>query len=33
LLKGLDLHDATNAKYTPETDAILKGDATLTWAD
>ena len=33
LLKGLDLHDAAGAKYTPETDAILKGDATFAWAD
>jgi len=33
LLRGLDLHDASGAKYTPETDAILKGEALLTWAD
>jgi tRNA1(Val) A37 N6-methylase TrmN6 len=33
LLKGLDLHDATDAKYTPEADAILKGEAPLTWTD
>jgi tRNA1(Val) A37 N6-methylase TrmN6 len=33
LLKGVDLHDRTGAKYTPETDAILNGEATLTWAD
>lgn len=26
---GLDLHDASGAKYAPETDAILKGDAVL----
>lgn len=33
LLRGLDMHDASGAKYTPETDAILKGAAALTWAD
>lgn len=33
LLKGLDLHDASGGKYAPETDAILKGDAPLSWAD
>ena len=33
LLRGLDLHDQSGAKYTPETDAILKGEARLTWAD
>ena len=33
LLKGLDLHDPSGAKYAPETDAILRGEAVLTWAD
>ncbi len=33
LLRGLDLHDATGAKYAPETDAILKGEAVVAWAD
>jgi tRNA1(Val) A37 N6-methylase TrmN6 len=33
LLRGIDLHDASGAKYTPETDAILKGEALVTWAD
>lgn len=33
LLKGLDLHDEAGPKYTPESDAILKGEAVLTWAD
>ena len=33
LLRGLDLHDTTGAKYASETDAILKGEAVLTWAD
>jgi tRNA1(Val) A37 N6-methylase TrmN6 len=33
LLRGVDLHDASGAKYTPETDAILKGEALITWAD
>ena len=33
LLKGLDLHGARDAKYTPETEAILKGEVLLTWAD
>jgi tRNA1(Val) A37 N6-methylase TrmN6 len=29
LYAGLDLHDASGAKYAPETDAILKGEAVL----
>lgn len=33
LLRGLDLHDCSGAKFTPETDAILKGEALLTWGD
>ncbi len=31
LLRGLDLHDASGAKYTPETDAILRGEAVIDW--
>lgn len=33
MLKGLDLHDASGAKYAPETDAILKGEVALSWGD
>ncbi len=33
LLKGLDLHDASGAKHTPEAEALLRGDATLDWSD
>ncbi|HYD86455.1 MAG TPA: methyltransferase [Vitreimonas sp.] len=33
LLKGLDLHDASGAKHTPEAEALLRGETTLTWAD
>jgi tRNA1(Val) A37 N6-methylase TrmN6 len=33
LLRGLDLHDGSGTKYTPEADAILKGQAGLSWAD
>ncbi|MBI3439391.1 MAG: methyltransferase [Proteobacteria bacterium] len=33
LLRGLDLHDASGAKYTPEADAILMGDALITGTD
>lgn len=33
LLRGLDLHDASGAKYTPEMEAILRGDQTLSWGD
>ena len=33
LLKGLDLHDATDAKYSSEAEALLRGEAVLTWAD
>lgn len=32
LLKGLDLHDASGAKFTPEADAIFKGQARVTWS-
>ncbi|MET0182911.1 MAG: methyltransferase domain-containing protein [Caulobacterales bacterium] len=31
LLHGLDLHDASGAKYAPAADAILKGDAAISW--
>lgn len=31
LLRGLDLHDSSGAKHTPETEAILRGGASLTW--
>jgi len=33
LLKGLDLHDGSDAKYAPETDAILRGEAAISWGD
>lgn len=33
LLKGLDLHDRSGAKYTPEIEAIVRGEAILTWGD
>jgi tRNA1(Val) A37 N6-methylase TrmN6 len=31
LLKGLDLHDSGGAKFTPEADAIFKGEARVRW--
>jgi tRNA1(Val) A37 N6-methylase TrmN6 len=31
LLKGLDLHDDTGAKFTPEADAIFRGQAVIDW--
>ena len=31
LLKGLDLHDAGGAKFTPEADAIFRGEARVIW--
>jgi tRNA1(Val) A37 N6-methylase TrmN6 len=31
LLKGLDLHDRSGAKHTPEAEAILRGDALIGW--
>ncbi|MGE3304204.1 MAG: tRNA1(Val) (adenine(37)-N6)-methyltransferase [Hyphomonadaceae bacterium] len=31
LLKGLDLHDGSGAKFTPEADAIFRGDAAIPW--
>jgi tRNA1(Val) A37 N6-methylase TrmN6 len=33
LWRGLDLHDASGAKHTPAADAILRGEALLTWGD
>jgi tRNA1(Val) A37 N6-methylase TrmN6 len=33
LLKGLDLHDRSGAKYTAEIEAIMRGEAILTWGD
>lgn len=33
LFKGLDLHDASGAKHTPEAEAVLRGDALLAWGD
>jgi tRNA1(Val) A37 N6-methylase TrmN6 len=33
LLRGLDLHDGSGAKYTPEAEAVLRGEAILTWGD
>jgi tRNA1(Val) A37 N6-methylase TrmN6 len=31
LLKGLDLHDSRGCKFTPEADAIFKGQARIDW--
>lgn len=31
LLKGLDLHDASGAKFTPEAGAIFRGEAAIDW--
>lgn len=31
LLRGLDLHDDTGAKHTPEAEAILRGRAAVDW--
>jgi tRNA1(Val) A37 N6-methylase TrmN6 len=33
LLKGLDLHDRSGAKYVPEIEAIVRGDAVVSWGD
>jgi len=33
LLKGVDLHDASGGKYSPEIEALLRGDTVLNWAD
>ncbi len=32
LLPGLSLHDASGAKHTPETEAILRGEAKISWS-
>jgi tRNA1(Val) A37 N6-methylase TrmN6 len=32
LLKGLDLHDGSGAKYTAEAEAILRGEALISWS-
>lgn len=31
LLKGLDLHDGSGAKHTPEAEAIMRGDTLIRW--
>ncbi len=31
LLRGLDLHDASGAKFTPEAEAIFRGAAAIDW--
>jgi len=31
LLRGLDLHDASGAKFSPEAEAIFRGRATVDW--
>lgn len=31
LLNGLNLHDGSPAKHTPETEAILRGDTAISW--
>ena len=33
LLKGYDLHDRSGAKYTPEIEALLRGEAIVGWGD
>ena len=33
LLKGLDLHDASGGRYTPEIEAILQGETAISWGD
>lgn len=33
LLKGLDLHDRSGAKHTPEAEAVLRGDALIDWSN
>lgn len=32
LLKGIDLHDRSGAKHTPEVEAILRGERLVEWA-
>jgi tRNA1(Val) A37 N6-methylase TrmN6 len=31
LLRGIDLHDGSGAKFTPEADAIFRGRAAIDW--
>ncbi len=31
LLKGIDLHDASGAKFTPQAEAIFRGEARVIW--
>jgi len=33
LHKGIDLHDASEAKHTPEAEALLRGETILSWGD
>ena len=33
LWKGIDLHDASGAKYTAEIETIVRGEAIVTWGD
>jgi tRNA1(Val) A37 N6-methylase TrmN6 len=33
LLRGYDLHDQSGAKYTPEIEALLRGEEIVTWGD
>lgn len=33
LLKGYDLHDRSGAKFTPEIEAVLRGEAIVGWGD
>ncbi len=33
LMRGLDLHDGSGAKYTAETEALLRGEQVLAWPD
>jgi tRNA1(Val) A37 N6-methylase TrmN6 len=33
LLKGYDLHDRSGAKYTPEIEALARGEALVAWGD
>lgn len=33
LYRGIDLHDPSGAKYTPETEVVLRGETPITWGD
>jgi tRNA1(Val) A37 N6-methylase TrmN6 len=33
LLRGLDLHDESGAKHTPEAEAVLRGECPIDWRD